>query len=177
MQTGERCLRATGAPVRYGAASGGFQLPMRPCPRGGAPQTELRPEMLGSADQPLRILLAEDHPINQRTVELLLSDLPVQLTCVADGQQALDTLARQSFDVVLMDMQMPVMDGLTAVREIRRREARDGGVRIPICVVTANALEPHRLASFTAGADEVITKPLNAERLISYLFFEMTPQA
>ena len=90
----------------------------------------------------LRVLLAEDHPINQRTVELLLSDLPVELTCVADGQQALDASARQPFDVVLMDMQMPVMDGPTAVREIRRREAQAGVGRIPICVVTAAPQSP-----------------------------------
>ena len=167
-----------GATSRPGeGATLSFQLPMLPCPRSGETQMALRPEMLGNADHPLRVLLAEDHPINQRTVELLLSDLPVELTCVADGQQALDALARQPFDVVLMDMQMPVMDGPTAVREIRRREAQAGVGRIPICVVTANALETHRLESFAAGADEVITKPLNAERLIGYLFYEMSPQA
>ncbi|RAK66371.1 ATP-binding protein [Phenylobacterium kunshanense] len=121
-------------------------------------------------DRRLRVLLAEDHPINRRTVELLLQDLPVDLTCVEDGQQAVDAAEAGGWDVILMDMQMPVMDGLTAVRRIRQAELSRGLPRTPICVVTANALDRHRADSIDAGADEVLTKPICAEKLIGYLF-------
>lgn len=118
----------------------------------------------------LRVLLAEDHPINRRTVELLLQDLPIDLTCVEDGRQAVEAAEAGGWDVILMDMQMPVMDGLTAVRLIRQAELSSGQPRTPICVVTANALDQHRTDSLDAGADEVLTKPISAEKLISYLF-------
>lgn len=117
----------------------------------------------------LRVLLAEDHPINRRTVELLLQDLPIDLTCVEDGQQAVEATENDGWDIILMDMQMPVMDGLTAVRRIREAELARGLSRTPICVVTANASDQHRDHALAAGADEVLTKPISAEKLIGYI--------
>src|SRR6202012_4131825 len=70
----------------------------------------------------LRILLADDHPTNRKVVEVMLEDGVADLICVEDGQQALEMFAHRRFDLILMDMQMPVMDGVTCIREIRRLE-------------------------------------------------------
>ncbi len=113
----------------------------------------------------LRVLLAEDHPTNRRVVELILGAVGVQLTCVEDGAEALDACAAQPFDLILMDMQMPVMDGLTAIRAIRRREEREGRARTLIYALTANAMPEHAAASHEAGADGHLTKPITADAL------------
>jgi PAS domain S-box-containing protein len=117
--------------------------------------------------EPTRILLAEDHPINRRTVELILDALPVELTCVENGEEAVTATEAYAFDLIFMDMQMPVMDGLTAIRQIRAREAAIGGSRIPICVLTANALAEDKENAEAAGADAFLTKPIDAGALIS----------
>ncbi|MEI9965463.1 MAG: response regulator [Caulobacteraceae bacterium] len=114
----------------------------------------------------LRVLLAEDHPANQRVVQLLLEPLGVDLTIVEDGQAALDRLASERFDVVLMDMQMPVMDGLTATIALRLHEAATGAARTPVIMLTANALDDHIKASVEAGADRHLSKPIRADALI-----------
>jgi PAS domain S-box-containing protein len=114
----------------------------------------------------MRVLLAEDHPTNRRVVELILGAAGVLLTCVEDGAQAVDAWEAGSFDLILMDMQMPVMDGLTAIGEIRRREHLSGRGRTPIYTLTANAMPEHGLASAKAGADGHVTKPVTAERLL-----------
>ncbi|MDP3749940.1 MAG: PAS domain-containing protein [Phenylobacterium sp.] len=119
----------------------------------------------GSGATSLRVLLAEDHPINQRVVQLMLAPADVDLTCVDNGQEAVETLERQDFDLVLMDMQMPVMDGLTATRLIRERERRTGARRTPIISVTANILPEHVRASREAGADLHLPKPLSVAGL------------
>ncbi|HEY3798054.1 MAG TPA: ATP-binding protein [Caulobacteraceae bacterium] len=118
---------------------------------------------------PMKVLLAEDHPTNRRVVELMLGALDVELTCVEDGAQAVDAWERGNFDLVLMDMQMPVMDGLTAVREIRAREAAAGRPRTQIHALTANAMPEHARASRDAGADDHLTKPFSAEQLFAAL--------
>ena len=125
---------------------------------------------LPSPARPLRILLADDHPVNRKVVELMLTGAPVELTAVEDGQAALDAFARQAFDLVLMDMQMPVMDGLTAVARIREAEARSGrGERTPIAMLTANALPEHAEAACGAGADAHLTKPVRAAALLALI--------
>ncbi|RAK65592.1 PAS domain-containing hybrid sensor histidine kinase/response regulator [Phenylobacterium kunshanense] len=114
----------------------------------------------------LRVLLAEDHPTNRRVVELILGSAGVDLACVENGAEAVEAFAGGGFDMVLMDVQMPVMDGLTAVREIRAREAAAGALRTPIFVLTANAMPEHVSASRAAGADGHISKPINADELL-----------
>ena len=114
-----------------------------------------------------RILLAEDHPTNRRVVQLILETLDVDLTCVEDGAQAVAASASADFDLILMDMQMPVMDGLTATRAIRERERRAGARRTPIYSLTANAMPEHAEASRAAGADGHLTKPIAADKLIA----------
>ena len=115
----------------------------------------------------LRVLVAEDHPTNRRVVELILGAAGVDLTCVENGAEALAAVEAQPFDLVLMDMQMPVMDGLTAIRAIRAREAAEDAGRIPIYVLTANAMPEHITASQIAGADGHLTKPILAEDLLN----------
>jgi signal transduction histidine kinase/ActR/RegA family two-component response regulator len=114
-----------------------------------------------------RVLLAEDHPTNRRVVQLILEAIDVDLTCVEDGAAAVEAAAGQDFDLILMDMQMPVMDGLTAVRAIREREARLGAARTRIISLTANAMPEHAEASRQAGADGHLTKPIAADKLIA----------
>jgi PAS domain S-box-containing protein len=114
----------------------------------------------------MRVLLAEDHPTNRRVVELILGAAGVDLTCVENGAEAVDEAARANFDLILMDMQMPVMDGLTAIRAIRRRESREKAPPTPIYTLTANAMPEHAQASTEAGADGHITKPITADGLL-----------
>ncbi|WP_374569836.1 ATP-binding protein [Phenylobacterium sp.] len=122
-------------------------------------QTEVSPNRL-------QVLLAEDHVINRRAVELILEPLPIDLTCVENGREAVAAASKRAFDLILMDMQMPVMDGLSAIELIRAREAEIGARRAPICVLTANAMPEHRAAAERAGADAFLTKPIHAEALI-----------
>jgi PAS domain S-box-containing protein len=118
--------------------------------------------------QRLRVLLAEDHPTNQRVVELMLGET-ADLVVVENGAAALEAFDTQPFDVVLMDTQMPVMDGLTAIRAIRQREQDKGLARIPIISLTANAM-PHQVeACLEAGADLHLAKPITVTGLFEGL--------
>ncbi|WP_269516479.1 ATP-binding protein [Brevundimonas subvibrioides] len=115
----------------------------------------------------VRVLIADDHPTNRKVVELILGQAPVDLVTVEDGAQALAAVKAQPFDLILMDMQMPVMDGLTAVREIRLHEASQGATRTPIVMLTANALPDHIAAGQAAGADRHLSKPFDAAELVA----------
>jgi PAS domain S-box-containing protein len=114
----------------------------------------------------MRVLLAEDHAVNRRVVELILGAAGVQLTCVENGAEAVEAFTRNRFDLILMDMQMPVMDGLTAITQIRALEAVSGAPRTPIHVLTANAMPEHVTASHAAGADGHLSKPILADALL-----------
>jgi PAS domain S-box-containing protein len=115
-------------------------------------------------ERPLRILLAEDHPTNRRVVQLILQAHEIDLVMVEDGAQAVAAFAESHFDLVLMDMQMPVMDGLSATQAIRALEARS---RTPIVMLSANAMAEHRAQALAAGADLHLPKPITAETLIA----------
>jgi CheY-like chemotaxis protein len=114
-----------------------------------------------------RVLIADDHPTNRKVVELILAAAPVDLIAVEDGAEALAAVREQTFDLILMDMQMPVMDGLTAVREVRLHEAATGAKRTPIVMLTANALPDHIAAGQAAGADRHLDKPFDAAELLA----------
>ncbi len=116
-------------------------------------------------DQPLRILLADDHPTNRKVVELMLEGGLAELTSVEDGAQALEAFRTGSFDLILMDMQMPVMDGLSAIAEIRRLELADNLARTPVVMLTANALPEHIANALAVGADLHLAKPFIASAL------------
>ncbi len=138
-----------------------------PLPRVAAGLTDVAAEAAEPTELPgLQVLLAEDHPTNQRVVRLILEAVGVELTVVENGALALEAFARQRFDVVLMDMQMPEMDGLTATTQLRAMEAAVGAVRTPVIMLTANALDEHVRASLTAGADLHLSKPLRAAELL-----------
>ena len=123
-----------------------------------------------SLSHPLRVLLAEDHPVNQRLVQLILADHVAELVIVEDGAQAVAAFEGQVFDVVLMDMQMPGMDGLTATRALRAVEAaRPATARTPILMLSANAMAEHRDAARDAGADLHLAKPITARDLLTAL--------
>jgi PAS domain S-box-containing protein len=115
----------------------------------------------------LRVLLAEDHPTNQKVVQLILEPLGVALEIVGDGRAAVDAFRPGAFDLILMDMQMPRMDGLAATRQIRRQEASAGAARTPIAMLTANAAPEHRGLAEAAGADRHIAKPITPESLLA----------
>lgn len=115
--------------------------------------------------EPLRILVAEDHPINQKVVAMILEPFGVDVTFANNGLEALQHFDTARFDAILMDMQMPEMDGLTAIRAIREREANLGLTRTPIAVLSANAMAEHVAASYQAGSDTHIAKPITPESL------------
>ncbi len=121
-------------------------------------------ESQGASLRPLRILVAEDTPVNQTLISRLLTNAGHDPAIVADGKQAIEALADEPFDVVLMDVQMPVMDGLAATAAIRAREAHTGG-HIPILALTAHAMKDHERQCRQAGMDGYVTKPVQPAEL------------
>ena len=111
----------------------------------------------------LRILAAEDHPVNRQVLQALLAPLGVDLTFAENGRQALDALAEAQFDLVLMDVNMPVMDGVSALREIRRLDGPPAGV--PVVMLTANVFDEDVRHYLESGADEVLKKPVDVREL------------
>jgi CheY-like chemotaxis protein/HPt (histidine-containing phosphotransfer) domain-containing protein len=108
----------------------------------------------------LRILIAEDNPVNQQVLVRQAQRLGIEAEVVVNGQEVLTALERSTYDAVLMDCQMPVMDGYAATREIREREARDGRPRLPIVAVTANAMREDFDRCRDAGMDDFVAKPV-----------------
>lgn len=117
----------------------------------------------------LRVLVAEDNATNRRIVAMLLEKLGVTADMAESGQETLDWLARERYDMVLMDVQMPGMDGLETTRRIRAGEA--SGVRIPIVAMTANAMKGDREACLAAGMDGYLSKPISPAELERIMAF------
>ena len=115
----------------------------------------------------LRVLVTDDNATNRMVAELIMASIGAEVICAENGQEAVDAFDQSPFDVVLMDLQMPVMDGLTATRTIREREAQRGLPRTPVVVVSANIMPEQKAASAAAGADEHLGKPVRAEELIA----------
>ncbi len=119
-----------------------------------------------------RILVAEDNAVNQKVALRFLKGLGYTPALVTNGQEALDALARDPFDLVLMDVQMPVLDGLEATRAIRAKEAESAPGfthRIPIVAMTANALSGDREICLAAGMDDYVPKPLTPDTVAAVL--------
>ena len=131
----------------------------------GVPGTPAEPPEF--TDSPLRVLLVEDHPTNQRVAQLILATQGAEVVTVGDGLDAIDAFKAGTFDVVLMDMQMPRMDGLEATRAIRVLEVETGAARTPIIMLSANALTGHREQTLAAGADLHVSKPITAANLLA----------
>jgi signal transduction histidine kinase/CheY-like chemotaxis protein len=117
---------------------------------------------------PLRVLLAEDHAVNQKLAVHLLAKQGHAVVVASTGREALDLLEQQSFDVVLMDVQMPEMDGLEAAARIRARE-KDTGRHVPIVAMTAHAMKGDRERCLNAGMDDYLAKPIQACELFEVI--------
>jgi CheY-like chemotaxis protein len=132
------------------------------------------PEVLQEAHC-LQVLLVEDHPINQLLATTLLKKWGHTVVLANNGQEAVDLFGTRAWDIVLMDMQMPVMGGLEATRLIRAAEAP--GRRTPILAMTANAMEADRQACMEAGMQDHLAKPFNAQALQTLLLRYTSPKA
>ncbi len=128
----------------------------------------------GAAVRPLRILAAEDQRANQRLIQYLLEKRGHSVRIVSNGQEAVAASGEESFDLILMDVQMPIMNGLDATRLIREREARDGG-HIPIVAMTAHAMKGDRERILSGGMDDYVAKPIRQATLIRIV--EARPEA
>jgi len=122
-----------------------------------------QPKAIRIPSRSLNILVAEDTPFNQKFIQRLLDRWNHQITLVENGRQALDTLYNDSFDIVLMDVQMPEMDGLTATKKIRNLKSKIRG--IPIIAMTAHAIRGDRERCLEAGMDEYVSKPIDSDIL------------
>ncbi|SFK63242.1 PAS domain-containing sensor histidine kinase [Caulobacter sp. UNC279MFTsu5.1] len=140
-----------------------FTLPL---PLHRAASAKATAEAAPDAPDMPRVLVADDHPTNRKIVELMLAEV-AEIFTAEDGREAVDLCAAIAPNLILMDMQMPVMDGLDAVREIRAREAATGAARTPIIMLTANARPEHVRASRQAGADLHLEKPITSAMLFS----------
>ena len=127
---------------------------------GGAAEGARSPVGRTPADGPIRILMAEDNLVNQQVGRALLTKRGWSVEIVADGQAALDALEEDRYDLVLMDVQMPIMDGLEATRRLRER-----GSTVPVVAITAHALDSERASCMEAGMDDFLTKPFTPEDL------------
>jgi signal transduction histidine kinase/CheY-like chemotaxis protein len=133
-----------------------------------SPRLETRHTLKRSL-RPLRVLLAEDNLVNQKVASGILKRWGHGVTIAPNGSVALALLEEQAFDVVLMDVQMPVMTGLEATTRLREREAAAGRHRMPVIAMTAHALPSDRAACLAAGMDHYITKPVDAAALSAAL--------
>ncbi len=139
-----------------------------PAPVAQAPAEAPEAHAIDMADAGLaviRVLVAEDNPANQRIIDHFLRPISAQVTMVADGLQAVEAAGVAAFDVILMDMQMPVMDGLEATRRIRAGDGPNAGA--PIFALTANVMDSHRKACEAAGMTGHIGKPIDARILLT----------
>jgi signal transduction histidine kinase/DNA-binding response OmpR family regulator/HPt (histidine-containing phosphotransfer) domain-containing protein len=112
-----------------------------------------------------RVLVAEDHPVNAEIVCALLGEIGCRVTVASNGREAVAAYESGAFDLVLMDIQMPEMDGIEVTQRIRAIERDTGHERVPIIALTANALRDDRSAALAAGMDDYLTKPVTGERL------------
>ena len=165
---GEICAALVTKPVLPGqlcqCLTGIFGAPREPVrPPPDSPEAEAS---LGRR-RPLKILVAEDNLINQRLALLTLKQMGYVADIVSDGQQAVEAAEARSYDVILMDVQMPNLDGLSATRAIREVEARGSGQRrrVHIIAMTANAMARDREKCLSAGMDDYISKPVRPEAL------------
>ena len=140
------------------------------------PPQKLEPSRETSPASAYHVLVAEDNEINQIVVRELLKRMGFTCSLAENGRQAVDQAASRTFDLVLMDCQMPVLDGFAAVAEIRRGEERDTeggwarrGGRLPVAALTANALAGDREACLSAGMDDYLSKPLDRTALAEFL--------
>ena len=134
-------------------------------PAPGPDDDSVSPDPLetGLANEALRVLVAEDHPVNRKVVGLLLQSMGHQVSFAEDGQQALTQASQSDFDLVLMDIHMPVMDGLSCTRHIRALPGERG--RVPIVALTADVMSDAADQALAAGMSAFLAKPLQKAQL------------
>ena len=137
--------------------------PVGTAPAAGAPLSTL-----GRSSRPLRILLAEDHPVNQVFATDILQRWGHTVIVAGNGREAVENVIASAFDVVLMDIQMPIMDGFEATAAIRLCE-RDHGTHIPVVAMTAHAMEGDREQCLSSGMDAYLSKPIRPAELFALL--------
>jgi two-component system sensor histidine kinase/response regulator len=136
----------------------------RPTPQEPAAPTAVKPPRVR------KVLLAEDNPVNVEVAKAMLDSLGLTVQIARNGEEALQASRADSYDVVLMDCQMPVMDGFAATAEIRRHEQQSGRARtLPIIAITANALQGDREACLAAGMDDYLSKPFTQQQLAAVI--------
>ena len=118
-----------------------------------------------SGDQPYRILLAEDNEANQFLIKAITKNENWDITVVDDGEKAVEEFKNNDFDLILMDVQMPVMNGYEATRIIREME-KGKGIRTPIIALTAFAMKSDKDLCFDAGMDDYISKPFKRQQFL-----------
>jgi CheY-like chemotaxis protein len=119
------------------------------------------------AELPLRVLAAEDNAVNQLVLKTLLNQIGVEPVMVADGVAAVEAWALEPWDLILMDVEMPRLDGPAATAQIRAREQAEGRPRTPIVALTANAMADQVARYMAAGMDGFVPKPIAASRLFA----------
>ena len=124
----------------------------------------LKPAAIAAPPRSLAVLIAEDNPINQRLAAKLLEKQGHTVALAANGREAIDAWRAGRYDLILMDVQMPEVDGFAATRAIRECETGTGG-RIPIIALTAHTLQGDRERCLEAGMDAYVTKPIRPEEL------------
>lgn len=147
-----------------------FVIPLR---LAEAPAAGAGPAEAAGWDGALRVLLAEDHPVNQQIVRLMLEPLGAEVAVAQNGAEAVEMAADRPFDVILMDMQMPVMGGVEATAAIRRGAGPNAAT--PILALTANALAEHRAQWAAVGVDVFITKPVEIQALLDHIAAAVAP--
>ena len=139
-----------------------------------APQPAAAEEAATHDDRPIRVLAAEDNPTNQLVLSTVMNIFGVDLTLVDNGRKAVDAWRDGAFDLILMDIQMPEMDGLTATRAIRAAEGESGRARIPIIALSAHAMTHQVKEYLAAGIDLHVPKPIELPKLQAALDHAMT---
>ncbi len=163
------CLAMGGSLVCTEAPSGGalflLSLPLPATQATVVPAERLPAEDAGNASLRGRVLLVEDNPVNALVAEASLRNFGLEVASVADGEQAVSQATAQAFDLILMDCQMPGIDGFEATTRIRRHEQQQHRPRVPIVALTANAMAGDRERSIEAGMDDHLAKPFRDDDL------------
>jgi signal transduction histidine kinase/FixJ family two-component response regulator len=148
-----------------------------PLARGQASTDAIAEVIIASREGNLRLLAAEDNPTNQHVLAAVMDSLGIDIDIVGDGRLAVDAWKIGGYDLILMDIQMPVMDGIDAAREIRELEAAEGRRRTPIVALTANALTYQVDEYLAAGMDDHVAKPIEIAKLYEAISGALTAAA
>jgi CheY-like chemotaxis protein/two-component sensor histidine kinase len=142
-----------------------FEIPLRAAEH----EAQVDEPMTAPVDKAARVLIVDDNEMNRRVLQTILETAGLEYLSVADGRQAVEAASAEAFATILMDIQMPVMDGLTATREIRRLETTLGRPTCPVIMVSASCQPEYVAAGIAAGAQRHLAKPVNVRTLLGAL--------